>query len=225
MAVASLTRIRKRVISLLLADPRSGRYTDTVGDQKRYVDKQEITDAIIESDMQRCAVVIATVGHPYRAAFMTPTGNLATGDFITPAGIGQHGKVEIDPTGGGTFKAGKLAKSLDHLLEVLHHPTLFPNSKRWYWIEDNAIQHTGSAAKIWYPAFTKNDSACQAHELYTPGVMAGAIALLRKPGGDPTFYDDYERMTLLADQMIAAKETALPDVEKLRVMMRERRAA
>lgn len=166
---------------------------------------------------------MATVGHPYRSSFMTPSGNLATGDLV-PGEVGQHGKVLIDPTGAGSFSKAKLAKTHDHLLEVLHNPTLFPNVKRLYWIEDGCIEHTGSAAKVWYPSFTKNDAACQAHELYTAGIMAGAIALLRKPGGDPTFYDDYERMAMFGDQMIAQGLKALPDVEELRVMMRERRA-
>jgi hypothetical protein len=223
MAVASVSRIRKRVIELLLAAGRGNRYADAVGDQKRYTVLQEITDAVVESDMQRCAVIISTVGHPYRAAFMTPTANLASGDFITPAGIAQHGKVEIDPTGGGTFKAGRLAKSHDHLLEVIHHPALFPNSKRWYWIEDSCIEHSGSAAKVWYPSFTKTDAACQAHELYTPGVMCGAIALLRKDGGDPTFYDDYAEMAAIGDQFIAQGVKALPSIEELRLLMREGR--
>lgn len=224
MAVVSISRVRKRVIELLLAAGRGARYADAVADQKRYTVLQEITDAVVESDMQRCAVIISTVGHPYRASFMTPTGNLATGDFITPAGIAQHGKVEIDPTGTGTFKAGRLAKSHDHLLEIIHHPTLFPNSKRWYWIEDSVIEHSGSAAKVWYPSFTKNDAACQAHELYTAGVLAGTIPLLRKDGGDPSFFDDYAEMAAVGDELIAARAKALPDIEELRAMMRERRS-
>ncbi len=224
MAVVSISRVRKRVIELLLAAGRGARYADAVADQKRYTVLQEITDAIVESDMQRCAVIISTVGHPYRASFMTPTANLASGDYILPAGVGQHGKVMIDPTGAGTFKAGKLANSHDELLEVLHHPSLFPNSKRWYWIEDNCIEHTGSAAQVWYPAFTKTDAACQAHELYTAGVLAGTMPLLRKWGGDSAFYDDFAAMAALGDQLIAQGVKALPDIEQLRSMTRERRA-
>jgi hypothetical protein len=136
-----------------------------------------------------------------------------------------HDKVTIDPTGAGTFKGARLAESNDNLLEVLHHPELFPNIQYLYWIEGNTIEHTGSAARVRYPTFTKNDVACQSHELYTAGVMAGAITLLRKPGGDPTFYDDYERMTAIGDVMIAGKSASLPDIEALRVMMREGRAA
>ena len=223
MAVVSISRVRKRVIELLLAAGRGARYTDAVGDQKRYAVLQELTDAIVEADMHVCMAILETPGHPYRAGFMTPSGNLANGDFI-PAHVGGHGKVEIDPTGGGTFRGGILAESLDELLEVLHHPTLFPNCTRYYFVEDGCIHHTGSAAKVWYPAFTKNDAACQAHELYTAAVIAGAIALLRKDGGDPGFFNDYAQAALAAEALIRGGAKALPDVEQLRLQLQHRKA-
>lgn len=214
MAVVSISRVRKRVIELLLAAGRGARYADAVADQKRYAVLQELTDAIVEADMSVCMAVIETPGHPYRASFMTPSPNLASGDFI-PAHVGGHGKVEID--NGSGFKGGRLASSREEVLEMIEQPSLYASGGRWYWIEDNEIVHNGSAAKVWYPSFTKNDAACQAHELYTAAVLAAAIPLLRKDGGDASFYDDYAVIASLCEARIRRRERTLPDIEQLKV--------
>jgi hypothetical protein len=214
MAVVSISRVRKRVIELLLAAGRGARYADAVADQKRYTVLQELTDAIVEADMLVCMAIIETPGHPYRAGFMTPSTNLATGDFI-PAHVGGHGKVEID--NGSGYKGGRLASSREEVLEMIDQPSLYATGGRWYWVEDNEIVHNGSAAKVWYPSFTKTDAACQAHELYTAAVMVNTIPLLRKDGGDPQFYDDFAVMAGLAEARIRRGERTLPDIEQLKV--------
>jgi hypothetical protein len=139
-----------------------------------------------------CLEIINTPDHPYRASFMVASGNLANEEFI-PAHIGEHGQVRIDETGGGTFNGGLLAKSKDEILSVIQCPSLYTNAKRWYWIEDGQLFHSGSAARIYYPSFTKNDSACQSHEAYTAAVIVGAVGFLAKDGalsGDE-FYKFY----------------------------------
>lgn len=221
MAVVSISRVRKRVIELLLAAGRGARYTDAVGDQKRYAALQELTDAIIEADMQVCLAILETPGHPYASGFMTASSNLANGDIL-PAFVGALGKVEIDPTGAGTFRGGILAPSLDELLEVIHHASLFPTCTRYYWVEGNVINHSGSAARVYYPSFTKNDSACQAHEAYTLAVLCRALSVLRKDGGDPGFYSDYAQMADIAELKIRGKETTLPDLSRLRLELQKR---
>lgn len=217
MAAVSISRVRKRVIELLLAAGRGARYTDAVGDQKRYTVLQELTDAIVEADMAVCMAIIETPGHPYRTSFMTPSSNLASGDFI-PAHVGGHGKVEID--NGSGFKPGLLAKSRDDVSEMIAQTALFAATGRWYWIEDNEIVHNGNAAKVWYPSFTMNLSACQAHELYTAAVICATIPLLRKDGGEAQFYDDYARMYALAESRIRRRERVIPDVEVLRAELK-----
>jgi hypothetical protein len=216
MAVASLSRIQQRVIELLLAAGRGARYTSTVGDSGLYAVTQEVTDAIIEADMRFCEAVISTPGHPYRPSFMVASSNLASSESIPPH-VGAHGKVLIDPTGAGAFKRGILADSMDEVAEVLHHPTLYPNCKLYYFIEDSVIEHTGSAARVYYPSFTKNDAACQSHELYTEGVACAAIAILEKKGGDTQFYRDYRDMAAVAEMKARGRAEVIPEIEQLRL--------
>jgi hypothetical protein len=147
-------------LELLLASPRGARYGGTAGGKSSYSVTQEVTDACVEGDMLTCMAIIETLGHPYRSGFMVASANLATGDFI-PAHIGSHGRVVIDPTGTDTFKGGILAASMDELVEALHNPVLYPNAKRFYFIEDNCIEHLGSAAKVYYPLFTKTTRPCK----------------------------------------------------------------
>jgi hypothetical protein len=168
--------------------------------------------------------IISTPGHPYRTAFMGPSSNLASGDFI-PAHVGGHGKVLIDPTGTGTFKRGTLVPSMDELYEAQANPTLFPNATLFYCIEDSVIEFLGSAAKVWYPTYTKNDAACQAHELYTPAVLVNTIPLLKKDGGFSDFYNDFAQMAQLADARIRNREAAIPAVEQLRIELQRMRGA
>lgn len=224
MAVASISRIRKRVIALLLAHPRGGYYTDNVGGKSTYASLQEITDAVVDADMNVCLAILDTPGHPYASGWQVASSNLASGDFLPPF-IGAHGRVIIDPTGTGTFKRAVLARSADEMAEVVNNPTLYPNCKLFYFIEGNCIEHSGSAARVYYPSFSKTDAACQAHELYTSAVLAGALALLYKDGGDPQFFGEYAQIFALADAAIRAGEKTLPDIERLRVTMREGRQA
>ena len=224
MTVVSISRVRKRVIALLLAHPRGGFYTDAVGGKGSYASLQEITDAVVDADMNVCLAILDTPGHPYASGFQVASSNLASGDTL-PAFVGAHGRVVIDPTGTGTFKRAVLAKSADEMAEVVNNPTLYPNCKLFYFIEAGTVEHSGSAARVYYPSFSKTDAACQAHELYTSAVLAGAIALLMKDGGDPQFFGEYAHVAAEALARIRAGEKTLPDIERLRVMMREGRRA
>lgn len=221
MAVADISRIRKRVIELLLASPRASRYGGTVGDNARYSVTQEVTDAALETDAEVCQDIISTPGHPYRSGFMAVSSNLSNGDFV-PAHVGAHGEVDIDVSGGGTFRPSQLGKGRDEIQAILEFPSLYA-SKRFHWIEDSRIYHAGSAARVWTPSFTKT-SACQAHEAYEGVVAFGTVERLEKDGGDPSFFQKYGRLYLLGRQFIRQKELVIPAQAELEKML-ERRAA
>jgi hypothetical protein len=199
-----------------MASPRSARYSGTVSATEgsaRFEVLQEITDAIIEADMLVCLAVMDTPGHPYRVSFMTASSNLANEAYV-PAHVGAHGDVQIDETGTGSFKGGMLAASKDEVLEVIQCPTLYANAKRFYFIEDSKLYHTGSAARIYYPSFTKNDSACQAHEAYTSAVIAGAVASLVKDATGDEFALFYARQFESMLGMIREKLLAVPELQQ-----------
>lgn len=216
MAVVSESRARKRVIELLLAGGRSARYAGTVSavdGNARFEVQQEITDAVIEADMAVCLAIIETTGHPYRVGFMTVAGPLANEDYIT-GHVGAHGDVQIDETGSGSYKGGLLAASKDEVLEVIQCPALYANAKRFYWIEDSKLYHTGAAARVYYPAFTKNDAVCQAHEAYTAAVIAGAIAHLVKDAVGDEFASFYINQFQNYLRMIKGSLLVIPEAQQ-----------
>lgn len=213
MAVVSLSRVRTRVIELLLAAPRASRYTSAVGNNGVYAVTQEITDAIIAADEQVCLAIIETVGHPYRTAFMSASTNLSNGDYV-PAHVGAHGEVDIDVTGTGTFRPSQRAESRDAVQEIIEFPSIY-SSKRFHFIEDSRIYHAGSAARVQYPVFTLNTSACQAHEAYEDLVVYGAISHLEKKGAEAGFFDKYARLFELGKQMIRGKLLTIPEQAQL----------
>lgn len=216
MAVVDISRARKRVVELLLASPRSARYSGTVSatdGSARFEVLQEITDAIVEADMAVCLAVIDTPGHPYRTGFLVASPNLASEDLL-PAHVGAVGAVRIDETGSGTFRDGLLAESRDDLVEALRHPSLYPDAKRLYWVEDGQIVHGGAAARVYYPSFTKNDSACQAHEAYTQAVICGAVAGLVKDATGGDFAAFYVRQFEAYLRMVRDRLLVIPEAQQ-----------
>lgn len=216
MAVVSESRVRRRVVELLLAGGRSARYAGTVSavdGNARFEVQQEITDAIIEADMAVCLAIIDTPGHPYRVGFMVASSSLANEDYI-PAHVGADGVVKIDETGTGSFKDGILAESKDDLLEALKYPALYPSVERFYWVEDSQIIHGGAAARVYYPSFTKNDSVCQAHEAYTSAVIAGALAGLIKDAVGDDFAAYYAKQFEAYLGMIRGRLLVIPEVQQ-----------
>jgi hypothetical protein len=216
LSVVSVSRVRNRVVELLLASGRGARYTGAVSatdGNGRFEVTQEMTDAIIEADMAVCLACIETVGHPYRVGFLVASSSLANEDLL-PSHVGADGVVKIDETGTGTFKDGILAESKDDLLEALRNPTLYPDSKRYYWLEDSQVVHGGASARVYYPSFTKNDAACQAHEAYTSAVIAGALAGLKKDAVGDDFIAYYARQFEMMLRDIKGRLLVIPETQQ-----------
>lgn len=205
MAV-DVNAVAKRVIELLLAAGRASRYTAVVGDNARYAVTQEILDAILEADANVCRAICETPGHPYAAAFVTPTGNLASGTII-PAYVG----CPIDVTVDGEFS--RLAESRAEILEILANPTLYPDVEAWHFIENSILYHTGTDGIVKHPAFTKT-SACQAHESYQSADVAGAISLLPKDGGDDSFFDHWLKIYVGMEAQIRNRQLVISESEQ-----------
>lgn len=215
MSVVSITKVTDRVKFLLLASTTYGGAASS-SVLSTFPDDNEFKDAGLEADAVIVRDIIETVGHPYRSQFFSTTGILASGDEIS-AHVGAIGKVEIDD-GTGTYKGGTLAASRAEVLEVVLNPTLYPDSKRWYWIEDVEVVHTGAGAKIRYPNFVPSASVCQSPDAYTDAVIAGAISLLYKDGSAVDFFQHYSQLFNMQREAIRNKELVIPTAQQFQRM-------
>lgn len=216
MAVTDIATVRKRVISLLMAN-RLSPYGGVVGTgsstNSRYQSTQEITDAALEADSLIVETIIGTAGHPYASQFMVESPDIATGGLI-PAHTGVQGIVRVDGV------VARLAGSQAEISEILANPTLYPNASKWYVINGNNIVHTGAVAKVTYPVFTPGTTVCQSPNVYESAVVAGAISLLAKDGSvTPELYGAMGQFFQRCLQMIAGMQTVLPPVEQAEQMM------
>lgn len=209
MAVADITRIKKRLIAILRAGPRNAAYSATVGTTTgtaRYPSDQELTDAILEADARVVAAIIETIGHPYRNQFFTTSGNLSSGELI-PAHVGKDAiiKVDGDPV--------RLASSLNQMLEIIANPTLYTTGKLAY-IEDTYIFHNGTLATVAYPNFTMT-TVCQSPESYESAVLCGSVGILAKDGASSDYYSYYSNLYVAQETAIRGQELVIPEIEQL----------
>lgn len=215
MGVVLITKVTDRVKFLLLASTTYGGAASS-SVLSTFPDDNEFKDAGLEADAVIVRDIIETEGHPYRTQFLAASSVLSSGDMI-PAHVGSIGKVEIDDGSTG-YKGGTLAASRSDVLEVVLNPSLYPDSKRWYWIEDTEIVHTGSGAKVWYPSFTPSASVCQAPDAYTEAVIAGTISLLYKDGSAVDFFQHYSQLFNMQREAIRNKELVIPTAQQFQRM-------
>lgn len=211
MAVVDIATVRKRVISLLMAN-RLGPYSGAVGTgsstNSRYQSTQEITDAALEADAMVVETIIGTAGHPYASQFMTVSANIVSGGLI-PAHTGVQGIVRVDGV------VARLAGSEAEIAEIIANPALYPNASKWYVINGSNIVHTGTNATVTYPVFNPSTTACQSPSVYESAVVAGAISLLAKDGAvTPELYGAMGQFFQTCLRMIAGMQTVLPPVEQ-----------
>lgn len=211
MPVADIARIRKGVVSALNAS-RLSPYAGTIPSppsNSRYQDVNEFNDTILMIDGMCVQARIDNPGDPYRPAFITATANLANGDFI-PAHIGANGSVDVAI--GATFGPARYAKSRAEMIAIQTHPLLYPDAKRWAFVEDGQIWHNGDAARVWRSTYTKT-AACQSPEVDEYAIKCGTIAGLVKDGSvTPELYGQCGNYFAVYLQMIRGGNVILPEV-------------
>lgn len=202
MAV-DVNAVAKRVIELLLAAGRASRYTAVAGDNARYAVTQEILDAILEADANVCRAICETPGHSFASTFLTDTDALESGEEV-PGFAGGIVDVKVDGT------SARLASSRGEILEVAANSALYPDIGGWYFVENSILFHTGTGGVVRHAAFSMTD-ACQAHESYRSAVVAGAVMLLAKDGGDPAFYQHYVGIFAQQERAIRGGQMVVPE--------------
>lgn len=217
MAVVNIVTVRKRVISLLLAN-RLAPYTDNVGNNSRYPVLAEFTDTILEVDGMLIQARISNRDDPYRPQFMVESGDLANGAFISPH-VGVNGEVIIFPEGegGGTleFQPALQAKSRDEVQEMIAYPTLYP-TKLWAVIEEGQVFHNGGAVRVRYPSYTKT-ALCQSPEVDELAVICGTVGFLPKDGSvTPELYEAGYRYCTAYEQRLRGIEIPLPEIQQIK---------
>lgn len=191
MAVVNIATVRKRALELLLASPRSARYTDAIGQNSEYPVLQEITDAALAIDLNEvCGDIVDIAESGGGAKFMFASANIVSGDLI-PDHEGARGPVEL--TDGITWRNGLLASSDDEMQEVLSHPALYSNIDLFYFIKFRQILTNAAAARIYLPNLTKT-AACQSHERWEDVVLWGTAMSMEKDGGNTPFFQKYESL-------------------------------
>lgn len=213
MALCDITRIRKRVISLLLAN-RLAPYTDAVQGNSRYSVLTEFSDTILEVDAMIVQARISTPGDPHRERFMTTfSPDLANGDLI-PAHSGAHGDVDVKV--GAAWAPARYAKSRAEVISLVEHPVIYPDCERWVFIEDSRIFHNGAAARVMSPTFTKT-AVCQAPEEDELAEIAGALGMIPKDGAvTPEIHDKGAQFfTWYIETQIKGKNLILPEAEQI----------
>lgn len=215
MAVCDIVRIRKRVLELLIASPKANRYTDAIGTNAEYAVLQEITDTILQIDCAVCVDIISTIGHPFRASFMFPSGALSSGDFV-PSHVGVHGDVRI--TVSAVAQPGMRANARDDVLRMIEFPTRYL-SRRFYWIEDSVLYHAGDSASVYTPVLNKS-VVCQAHESYEDIEVYGTVGAVEKIGNESQFFSSYRNLYQFGRGLIRGKAEVIPPQQELEQMMR-----
>lgn len=220
MATVSLIRVKKRVISVLMAnrlDPYSGEIP-TPASNSRYQSTEEIEDAALEADALIVQARISTPGDPYGNSWRAYSPSLANGALI-PAHLGAITGAEVadgDIDDDASYQPARFTSSRAEILAMRAHPALYPDSKRWVFIEESIIYHNGDAARVWRPAFTKSD-ACQAPETDEMAVIAQTLAILPKDGAVTP--EIYQAAAQYAEWYISTQikglNMALPNVEQI----------
>lgn len=185
MALASLSRIKSRINSALLLNDGAYAATNT-GSVGRFGSDQEITDAVLQTDMQVCQAIIETPNHPARAAFMVGlSANIANGGLLPTAALGAGGVVTVS-TDGSAYTPAQRGKSKDEILEVIEvgvfvYGATSDDYAGYYFIEDNRLYHTSVIAKITYCVLAIS-TVPQAPDMYEEAIIQGALSSLYKDG-------------------------------------------
>lgn len=214
MAVTSLTVVKKRVISILMAN-RLSPYAGTIPtppSNSRYQSTTEIEEAALEADAVICLARMDTPGDPYRATWMSVSTPLASGQLI-PAHTGAVGGVEVSVS--DEYAPARFTSSKAEILAMQKHSTLYPNAERWAFVEDGILYHNGQFGRAWRSTFTKT-SACQSPETDELAVICGTVASLTKDGSvTPEIYSQCAAYFAAYINMIKGVEVTLPKVETI----------
>lgn len=206
------------MISALLAN-RLAPYSGVIPSpptNARYQDVNEINDVALQVDATCVNARISNPGDPYRPNFVTVTGNLANGDFITPH-VGANGSVDLDI--GAGFKPARYAKSRSELISIREHPTLYPDAANYCFIEDGQVFHNGNAARVWRSTFTKT-AACQSPDVDELAIKMGTIGFLPKDGSvTPELYSTGANYFAAYLQTLRGEQVTLPEVEVIERQM------
>lgn len=217
MAKVDIVLVRKRVLEKLLASPLAARYTDAIGTNAEYPMLAEITDTIIDIDALLILAHINVEGDPVRAEFMAEQV-AKHGDYLN-----IDGDIDVDPDGNGSFKPARYASSRAEIMEIIANPTLYPDAKRWVFVEDSRIFTPAKVVKVWHSNFVKGD-VCQAPEFDTLAEIAGTISALEKDGGNTSFFARHgQYLDWHISNNIKGESQVLPDVEAIETSLRQTR--
>lgn len=191
-----LAEVQKRVAKILVADPDDGSYAVATTDQMHYA-PQEITDAILETDMEVLREILSTLSNPYRVNYLANSADLNYGDTI-PFHTGKIGHVDVKI--GANYVPGILAPSLEAISRWAADTVLFPTvdcAGRYYITEEHKVFFIGDKIRVQVPSDIVVTGACQSPQNYTATVVRGSVSLLVKDGTDENLlqnmYAQYQR--------------------------------
>lgn len=213
--LSDLTRCQKRLAQILVANPDDGSYAVATTDQQKYA-PQDLTDALLQADIEICRIIQETVGHGFRAQYGSMVGPIAYGATIQ-AHPGKLGSVEIQITAGSAWHPGILAEDLGVVRKVKLNPdgmygSATENEGLYYISEDLKIYYIGTDARLFVPTDLVIAAALQSPAVYEPTVLRSAVRLVIKDPVDPnlaTYGTDFNRDI----QLIQANAAAVPALD------------
>jgi len=184
MSTADFSRIKKRAISIVLADPS---YSATVsGDVGRYLSTQEFIDTALQKDAELMTTAIENDKHWVRST-LTPTlsSALQNGGSLPSGIVGKVANVVVSDTSGGTYIDATEMEDKDDILAVNEDSSLFGDGstdhKGYYVIDNNKIWTTSPYAKVYYYTFSIGASP-QSPEAFEDAIAHGVVSSLFKDG-------------------------------------------
>lgn len=212
ITVVSITECEKRVAMILNAGPDDGTYAVASTDQQKYA-PGEITDAILEADLEVVRTIVSTLGNGYRGNYLAASADLNYGDPI----VAHPGKVgHVDIKIGAAYVAGILAPSLEAIQKWALDTTLYPTAScagRYYITEDFKVFFIGDKARVQFITDIVKTAACQAPIIYTATVIRGAVSLLGKDGVDMGMIRDYYAQFQRDLEIIGQGASAVPALD------------
>lgn len=189
MNLVDIIQCQKICLALLNAGPDDFSFSVNVGDERFGAigaPSSSVIEAILGSDEQVYLAIAETEGHWARPNLMDWSAAIAHLDEI-PSHIGSTGDVQILPSVGSTYVAGKRASvekiemwraNSDNAFGSLAHNAVGNSLGGRYTIRDNVMHLTGyiAAVKI-VPPYTRT-AACQSPAIYQVAVWVGALAML-----------------------------------------------
>lgn len=184
MAIADLTRVKKRVIQILGANRAA--YSAGVGTGNSgigaYRNDDEISDACFEADSMVIVQGYFASRLSLRNRFFKTSSPLAHGDPL-PEFAGLIGTVEY--TADGTNWRQSMAAASKQDIIALARPGTATyvgagSSAGHHFIEDGAIYHTSKQVRVKYPEYNRTTSALQSYVAHEPAIISGALMLLYK---------------------------------------------